>query len=380
MNAPQIKGPKVKGWCPGALTPMHSGDGLVVRVRPFMGRLSATQAKGIADLATRHGNGLLDVSSRANIQIRGVTDVSYPPLMEGLDALNLLDQSPEIEARRNVIVSPFWTQGDQTEALATALSNALTAADGPQTPSKFGFAVDTGAKPALQNAPADIRLERAASGDLLLVAEGAAQGKPVTEPTAIPEALALAHWFLDTRDDQSRMVKLLTGGMTPPKDHATPRQIQSFAPKPSQTAQGQLVGLAFGQLQADTLTALAACGALRLTPWRMVLVETSNELIDIEGLITDPADPLLNATACIGAPRCAQGRIETRTFARSLLPLIPQGRTLHISGCTKGCAHPKPADLTISGTPEGMSLIRNGRASDTPTLSGLSADQLIKAI
>ena len=30
---------QVQGWCPGALRPMMSGDGLVVRVRPQAGRL-----------------------------------------------------------------------------------------------------------------------------------------------------------------------------------------------------------------------------------------------------------------------------------------------------------------------------------------------------
>lgn len=60
----------IKGWCPGALRPMLSGDGLVVRVRPHGGRLAATQAAGIAELAARHGNGLIDVTSRANLQVR----------------------------------------------------------------------------------------------------------------------------------------------------------------------------------------------------------------------------------------------------------------------------------------------------------------------
>ena len=50
----------IKGWCPGALRPMQSGDGLVVRVRPFGGRLEAAQVAGIADLAERYGNGLID--------------------------------------------------------------------------------------------------------------------------------------------------------------------------------------------------------------------------------------------------------------------------------------------------------------------------------
>ena len=48
--------PVVKGYCPGALRPMMSGDGLVVRVRPFNGRLRRAQADGIATLAAAHGN------------------------------------------------------------------------------------------------------------------------------------------------------------------------------------------------------------------------------------------------------------------------------------------------------------------------------------
>jgi precorrin-3B synthase len=50
-----MSGGTIKGWCPGALQPMLSGDGLVVRVRPHGGRLDAAQAAGLADLAERFG-------------------------------------------------------------------------------------------------------------------------------------------------------------------------------------------------------------------------------------------------------------------------------------------------------------------------------------
>ena len=50
-QGPIIQGPIIQGWCPGALRPMASGDGLVVRVRAHGGRLSQAQARGIADLA-----------------------------------------------------------------------------------------------------------------------------------------------------------------------------------------------------------------------------------------------------------------------------------------------------------------------------------------
>ena len=66
--------PVIKGWCPGALTPMMSGDGLVVRVRPFGGRISAEQAKGLADLATQSGNGMMDLSSRCLLYTSDAAD------------------------------------------------------------------------------------------------------------------------------------------------------------------------------------------------------------------------------------------------------------------------------------------------------------------
>jgi len=107
--------PVIQGWCPGALRPMMSGDGLVVRVRPRGGRLTAEQAKGIAALAAAHGNGLLDLSNRANLQIRGVTEASHAALIDGLRALGCLDDSAEGEARRNIITSPFWDEGDASD-------------------------------------------------------------------------------------------------------------------------------------------------------------------------------------------------------------------------------------------------------------------------
>ena len=41
---------QVKGWCPGALRPMLSGDGLIVRIRPYCGAFDLDQARGLADL------------------------------------------------------------------------------------------------------------------------------------------------------------------------------------------------------------------------------------------------------------------------------------------------------------------------------------------
>ena len=63
----------VKGWCPGALTPMPAGDGLILRIRPHVSRLMADQIRLIADLAMQYGDGAVTLTSRANLQLRAVS-------------------------------------------------------------------------------------------------------------------------------------------------------------------------------------------------------------------------------------------------------------------------------------------------------------------
>ncbi|MEH6520716.1 precorrin-3B synthase [Sulfitobacter sp.] len=366
---------EVKGWCPGALRPMMSGDGLVVRVRPFGGRLRRAQADGIASLASAHGNGLVDVSSRGNLQIRGVSPENHPVLIEGLKLMGLIDPTPEVESRRNILVTPFWEPSDETETLAAMLTDALAAADAPELPGKFGFAVDTAGAPVLQDASSDIRLENDANGQLILVAEGMTSGKRVTAANAIAEAIALARWFVVNAGDVTRMKKLVAKGVVP-DGATTPRNMVRFAPAPGYTSCGALVGLAFGQMRVETLSTLANHGALRLTPWRLILVENTSELPNVDGIITDPTDPFLRITACTGAPSCPQALGETRILSKNLAPYLGANQTLHVSGCTKGCANPHTAPLTVTAEANGYALIRDGNAGDTPEYSGLSPDDL----
>ena len=97
----------VRGWCPGALKPMESGDGLIVRLRAHAGTLSADDLLAIAGIAQRFGNGLIDLTRRANVQIRGVTQDKLAGLWSDLSMLGLLDPSSEAEAVRNVMVNPL---------------------------------------------------------------------------------------------------------------------------------------------------------------------------------------------------------------------------------------------------------------------------------
>ncbi|UWQ82524.1 precorrin-3B synthase [Leisingera caerulea] len=370
--------PKVYGWCPGALRPMMSGDGLVVRVRAPLGKLSVTQARGVARLSEEFGNGLLDISARANLQMRGIREEAHEDLIEALRTLGLIDPDASAEARRNVLPAPFWAEGDDTKAIATGLSAALAGAADLTLPGKFGFAVDCGAEPVLQDTAADIRIE-GSGGTLILRADGASAGLPVTRESAVAEALALARWFLEqggAPEGRGRMHRLIAR-RGPPAAHAAPVARTAFAAKPGAVPAGTLAALEFGQMPAATLAQLADHGPIRLTPWRMLLVEGAKSLPPLPGLILDATDPRLQVVACTGAPGCLQALSSTRDLARELAPQVPAGARLHISGCAKGCACPGPAPLTLRATGENeFSLIRNGTAADQPLKTRLSASAL----
>ena len=125
----------VKGWCPSAHHPMMSGDGLLVRVKPRMGRLSAAKVLALCDLAGRFGNGAIDLTSRANLQIRGVAETDHPALLAGLIEAGLVDGDADREGR-NTVVTPFWRPGDLTARLYAALQPVTAAL--PSLPDKMG--------------------------------------------------------------------------------------------------------------------------------------------------------------------------------------------------------------------------------------------------
>lgn len=367
IDGPLSKAPMIKGWCPGALRPMASGDGLVVRVRPPIAMLTQVQAAGLADLAQAQGTGVLQLTSRANLQIRGVAEAGLATLQDGLVALGLLDATldPQMEARLNILVAPGWS-GEDTPALWSALRQALTAPDAPELPGKFGFALDVADAVRLQDASADIRIERA-QGRLLVRADGAPLGRATTVAQAVDLVMALARWFVASggldADGRGRMRDhLARGAVLPPS-------LAGDTPPDPAGLRLAMVGFDFGLIDAAALHRLArlAGGPLQLTPWRGVHLPAAPDLAalrDDPAFLLDHADPRYRRFACTGAPGCPQALGATRGLARHLGLLPPPGKTLHISGCAKGCAHPGPADLTLTLTISGIAVIPDGRAAD----------------
>ncbi len=372
----------IQGWCPGAYRPMRSGDGLVVRIRVPGGRLSPEQAAGLARAARDHGDGQVELTARGHLQLRGVAECAHPALIARLRELGLLDPDPAAEARPAILLSPWWREGDGTCDLGSAIAEALGAA--PPLPAKFGIAIESPAGNCLGSTSADIRLERGRGGGLILRPDGLQTGRAIAPDAAPGAVLALIRWFVDqggVRDGRGRMAALIARGARPPGNFACAPAPAAPPPRPGPGPIGVHIGFAFGQIAAETLAALAGHGAgLRLTPWRMLVIEGQDTAPALPGAITADDDPRLRVSACTGAPGCPQAHGPTRDLARALAPQVPLGAHLHVSGCAKGCAHPGPAAVTLRATPTGFDLIAAGRAGDPATEAGLTAATLPERI
>ncbi len=132
--------PRIKGWCPGAWRPMTTGDGLLVRVRPRLGRLSRKRMLALCEAAETFGSGLIELTSRANLQLRGVSEATWPGLMDFLVEHGLVDSEPEAERRPQCLLAPDWQEGDATHETARLLLARLD--ELPPLPAKVGVAID----------------------------------------------------------------------------------------------------------------------------------------------------------------------------------------------------------------------------------------------
>ncbi|WP_242128341.1 cobalamin biosynthesis protein CobG [Sphingobium sp. Sx8-8] len=348
---------------------MEAGDGLLVRVRPPLGRLTAMQAVALAHLGRQHGNGLIDLTNRAALQIRGVSAQSHPVLIAQLVALGLTDADPAREARRAIILTPDWQAGDDSYRIAQALLERLD--DLPNLPPKIGIAIDTGPAPALQQVPADFRFERSESGAIILRADGRAMGTPVRTGLSAQALIALARWFVASGGTASGRMARHHAPMPGEADMA-PAAARSLQTALAQ-APGPFHGIPFGQIEAGDLAAMASHPgviALRLTPWRGLVVEGGTQN---SGLAA--SDPLLRVDACPGAPACPQASVATRGLAARLAPHV--GESLHVSGCAKGCARPAPADIVLTGRDGGFDLARKARAGSPAEHAALTPDQIL---
>jgi len=359
-------GPARRGACPTLHVPMQTGDGLLARLRIVGGRLTQAELSTLAMLAERHGNGLLEITARGNLQVRGLRPESAPIFARTVSA-----QIP-IEGGLNIDLSPL-AGDDPTELadprpLADAIRKGAEKLAGRLAP-KVSVVIDGSGQVCLAALKADIRLVALPTGGWTITL-GGSKPQRVDAEGATATALAVLG-ALAAIGPEARATDLFpyAGGS------------ELFA-KPWRSsfnlAQGKAraIALPFGSARSSEIMALceAAKAAevqnLRLAPDHTLLLDNAPDDLIVKaealGFITASEDARWRISACIGSAGCASGHIPAREMAAALARELPSGKHLHVSGCSKGCAHPRPADLTLVGRPDGIGLVINGRAGDTP--------------
>jgi precorrin-3B synthase len=353
--------------CPGAIQVHPALDGGLARVRVPGGALTATQWRAVTDASADLGAGGLELTSRGNLQIRGLAAGAEVPLAERLSVAGLLP-SVTHDRVRNIVASPLSGRDGRgvldVRPLVADLDAALCADPAlADLPGRFLFALDDG-RGDVAGLGADVALR----GRTVLLA-GRDSGLRVAPGEAVPALLAAAHAFLAERDGHWRLSELDDGvrrvaarlGATPPGlPAARPVSwgpIGAVSQVDGQVAVAAAVPL--GRLSPAQARLLCDVHAVVVTPWRGVVVPDLPDgsllaRLDEAGFATDPDSPWVGVTACVGSPGCGRAHADVRADAISHHSGHPShGLPVHWVGCERGCGSPAGEHLRMEATEDG---------------------------
>lgn len=271
--------------CPGVDRPWPADDGLLVRLRVPGGRVPAEALRALVGVSERHGDGRLYVTSRANLQVRGLPDDGagrlLPAVRAELVATGLLPH-PRHELVRNVLVSPATgLAGGRADlrSVVAELDRLLCADDAfARLPGRFLFVLDDG-RGNLLDRECDLGLVAldAVTAQLRI---GDTLGAVVPLADAAAHLTALARRFLDERgtgEDAPWHVAELAAPLASslaaalPADPRTPA---ASGPLPwgEGPAGRHLAVPEEGWTRHELDAALGSASEVVITPWRGVLV------------------------------------------------------------------------------------------------------------
>jgi precorrin-3B synthase len=410
MNAPLRR-----GVCPGLSAPLPTGDGLLVRMRP-LGAIPLAAFGTLCALAAECGNGIMEITARGSIQVRGLSAASAPRFAAAVAKLGIAAHDG-VPILTNPLAGLAADDIVDAAAFAAELRRALARQSfAAKLSPKISVAIDGGAL-NLDAVAADIRLRaRLWQGNALLqvsVGGDAASATPLGFVT-LGNGTKAAVRLLDELAKRGRNARardivasqgiapfhtavadLLDGEAVPSVPYRPTEIIGMHRLRNGAYAHG--IALPFGHADVSLLQSLiqaaerAGADGLIAAPGRTLIAiglppaGVSDFAIQAEqlGFITRPDDPRRRVVACAGAPFCASGHIATRAIAPRLAEAAAQSHdgifTTHLSGCAKGCAHPKKAALTIVGSPQGCALVADGSAQDAP-FAVVATDELPAAI
>jgi sulfite reductase beta subunit-like hemoprotein len=367
--------------CPGVLRLHAAADGQLARVRLPGGRLGARALAALAE-AARLGNDIVELTSRAGLQVRGLPDGCADALASVLARGGLLPSLAH-DRVRNILAAPLAGRGPAAlapvDGIVAELDRALCAdASLAELSGRFLFAVDDGTR-ALDPLRADVEL--IAERDVFRLRLDGLTTSLAVAPADAPEvALRAARGFLALRDedgDGAWRVRDLDGGARRLAQHlglvagtlpaeaggGGTRRLGVHIQRDGLLAVAVLPPLA--RLDSAQLLRLAELGGslgvdVRVSPWRtLTFVDVpayaaAGLLADLEeiGLVASSASGWAGLSACAGLGACARARTDVRAAAaRRALVRDATSPTEHWSGCERRCGEPPGAGIRFVAGP-----------------------------
>lgn len=375
--------PRRRGVCPSLSEPMQTGDGLLARVNPVGGSIRPQDLAALARAAARFGNGILEVTLRGSLQIRGLRDDTVAGMNAAVEQLGVA-----IRTGLPVDVAPLAGLCLEERADPRPLARAIEAiAKGlaTQLGPKVSVVIDGGGPSMLDAVLADVRLTAVDDRIWQLALAGdAGSATPIAlhdRESAVAAAIARLR-DIAQRGSHARGRDLLREGIASQAGSAIRQAGSTLRPGDMLSLLdgrcAAVVALPFGAATADTLATLGTemhrlgIDELRLSPGRMLILLAADENTAQRALghaaafdvIVRPNDPRLRIVACAGAPACGSGFYNTRQLGHQLSAEHPEWLDdrflLHLSGCEKQCAKPGGAHVDVIGMPGTRKIVANG--------------------
>jgi precorrin-3B synthase len=398
--------------CPGALRLLEAADGFLARVRLPGGLVSGEQLRVLARLADELGDGRAELTSRGNVQLRGLGADAAEALTSELTQAGLLP-SLSHDRVRNVLASPLagLGRGADLTGVVRALDAGLCARSRlADLPGRFLFAVDDGRGDVARlgaDVVATVRTDGAVVNGLSV---GRLSGRRADAGDSVPDdlrdgvvaaMLAFSEAFLDLRaelggsawriadlpggPDRVRAAVAAGLGLADVREEAAARKEPGAAatPRPAglvthERAGGPASSAAVRDDRGVSVVLLAPLGRLtsaqltwvaerarereaRITPWRSVVLP---HVADAAGVLreaarlgfgTDEGSPWLRVTACAGRPGCASALADVQADSAEFAARWP-GRLVHVSGCARHCGRPAATEVDVTATSEGYEI------------------------
>lgn len=397
-------------FCPGIVHAVPAKDGMLIRIRVPGGLIDACQLGRVADLSTIFGDGQVEITSRANLQLRAIKERCLSEIAEGLKSAKLLP-SREHDRVRNISTSPLAGLDSEevvdTRSLVKELDQRLIADEAfVGLHPKFSFGIYGGGK-LFSHEQDDLSLQAIRDSGLQseprfqLLMGGTDTGHAVSFKNAVDCLLTAArlcillakHNGLPLRGKRlvavSGVLASVLEGISDfiaPSLPAGSRNVMTLPPigahVSAQASKKNIIPvIPLGRLsskQAQRLAeSTAGCGGdLRLAPWRGIVlggVLTSQVgwvrgQLDSVGLYLDGRTGFHGIAACAGHTGCdaslADVRGDAALLAQRLADRIDvQGWTVNLSGCEKQCAMRHGATAELVGTSSGYVLRIEGQAA-----------------